>query len=282
MRPLLEHIAPGPDAGVRIFRRIDPAFEFLWHHHPEYELTLITNSFGQRLVGDAIEAYGPGDLVLLGPLLPHTWHSQESGPGPNQAVVAQFRDDAIGPWPEADMIRRLLNRSAGGLSFKGPGIDSLHTAFAALPEARGMARITGLLDVLDQLATDPGIAAVPMSMATTPLEGAALDDRVGRVLARMAAQFTGPMSQAEEAERVGMTPAGFSRLFGRSVGRRFTQILHEMRVAEACRLLRDTPDPITQIALASGFNNLSNFNRVFHRLKGMPPREYRARTAGHL
>lgn len=276
MKPLLEHIDPGPDAGLQLFRREDAAFGFHWHHHRAYELTLITRSAGRRLVGDSVEAYGPGDLVLLGPMLPHTWHSQEATPGPHTAVVAQFHAEAVGPWPEAEPVRRLLSRAACGLRFDGPGVPALRQAFAALPVARGLSRITGLLAVLDRLATDASIERIAMSTAVIPPNDAPLDDRVGEVLRRMAERFTQDISQADEAARLGMTPAGFARLFKRSVGKRFTQTLHELRVAEACRLLRESADPITAVALASGFNNLSNFNRVFHRLKGVTPRAYRA------
>lgn len=276
MKPLLEHIDPGPDAGLQLFRRVDEAFGFSWHHHREYELTLITRSAGRRLVGDSVQAYQAGDLVLLGPMLPHTWHSHRSVPGPHRAVVAQFLAGVVGPWPEAEPVRRLLGHAAVGLRFDGPGVPALRDAFAALPEAHGLARITGLLAVLDGLATDHAVERTPLSATGVSTTDAPLDDRVGRVLRRMAERFTEPVSQAEEAARLGMTPAGFARLFKRSVGKRFTQTLHELRVAEASRLLRETADPVTEIALASGFNNLSNFNRVFHRLKGVTPREYRA------
>lgn len=281
MKPLLEHIDPGPDAGLQLFRRADAAFDFHWHHHRAYELTLIEHSAGRRLVGDSVQAYGPGDLVLLGPLLPHTWHSRGGVAGPHTAVVAQFHEEAVGPWPEAEPVRRLLARSANGLRFDGPGVAGLRSEFAALPEARGLARITGLLGVLDRLATGASIQRIALSTAAIPTHDAPLDKRVGEVLLRMAERFTQPVSQADEAARLGMSPAGFARLFKRSVGKRFTQTLHELRVAEACRLLRETTDPITTIALAAGFNNLSNFNRVFHRLKGVTPRAYRAAGGGH-
>jgi len=276
MKPLLEHIDPGSDAGLQLFRREDESFGFHWHHHRAYELTLIERSAGRRLVGDSVEAYGPGDLVLLGPLLPHTWHSQDGEAGPHTAIVAQFHAEAVGPWPEAEPIRQLLNRAARGIRFDGPGVAELRDVFAALPEERGLARITGLLAVLDHLASDKSTERVALSTATIPANDAPLDARVGEVLGRMAERFTTDLSQADEAARLGMTPAGFARLFKRSVGKRFTQTLHELRVAEACRLLRETAEPITAIALASGFNNLSNFNRVFHRLKGTTPRDYRA------
>jgi len=276
MKPMLEHIDPGPDAGLQLFRRQDSVFKFHWHHHRAYELTLIQQSAGQRLVGDSIEAYGPGDLVLLGPLLPHSWQSHDSTPGPHRAVVAQFHEDAIGPWPEAEPLRRLLGRAKGGFRFDGPGVEAQRDRLAALPEAQGIARITGLLEILDALANEPSIEGVALSRTGVPPTDAPLDDRIGAVLMRMAEQFSEPMSQGHEAARLGMTPAGFARLFKRSVGKRFTQTLHELRIAEACRLLRETADPITTIALGAGFNNLSNFNRVFHRLKSATPRTYRA------
>src|SRR5260370_39848423 len=74
VNPYFEKIAAGPSSFVA-YERSDPAFPFYWHYHPEYELTLIVDSHGQRLVGDSIDDYGSGDLVLLGPNLPHSWRS---------------------------------------------------------------------------------------------------------------------------------------------------------------------------------------------------------------
>jgi quercetin dioxygenase-like cupin family protein len=81
------------------FKRIAPGFPFSWHFHPEYELTLIVSSHGERLVGDGIANYGPGDLVLLGPNVPHSWRSRPF-PGTSaklhRAVVVHFRRDFLG------------------------------------------------------------------------------------------------------------------------------------------------------------------------------------------
>ena len=74
VKPYFEKVAPGSSSFVA-FERRDPDFPFYWHYHPEYELTLIVDSQGQRLVGDGIADYGPGDLVLIGPNVPHSWRS---------------------------------------------------------------------------------------------------------------------------------------------------------------------------------------------------------------
>ena len=98
VKPYFEKVASGPSS-FRAFERNDPEFPFYWHYHPEYELTLITESQGQRLVGDGIADYGPGDLVLIGPNVPHSWRSgpvKSSAAETHRAVVVQFRYDFLG------------------------------------------------------------------------------------------------------------------------------------------------------------------------------------------
>ena len=78
MRPYLEHLPVPPDASWSMLnRRLDEAIPFQWHHHPEFELTLTLNSRGERFIGDHVGSYEPGDLVLVGPNLPHSWASRE-------------------------------------------------------------------------------------------------------------------------------------------------------------------------------------------------------------
>ena len=78
MKPYLEHIASSKEGSWTLFDRRLPAIPFEWHYNSEYELTLTLNSRGQRFVGDSIAPYEDGDLVLIGPKIPHTWCSSES------------------------------------------------------------------------------------------------------------------------------------------------------------------------------------------------------------
>src|SRR6187200_2471673 len=92
-RPYLEKLPTSPDSSlVTLDRRLDAAIPFEWHHHPEYELTLTLNSRGQRFIGDHVGEYDDGDLVLLGPNLPHTWASREAvrNSEPHVALVLWF------------------------------------------------------------------------------------------------------------------------------------------------------------------------------------------------
>ncbi|MDX1683256.1 MAG: cupin domain-containing protein, partial [Phycisphaeraceae bacterium] len=95
MKPQTEKIVLDPQRPFQSFRRREESFPFQWHHHPELELTLILAGRGQRFVGDSVQRFEPGDCVLIGPDLSHTWHV-EPDDGPAEAVVVQFATDLLG------------------------------------------------------------------------------------------------------------------------------------------------------------------------------------------
>jgi len=82
MRAAFEHIEPTAQLSWKLHVRREQRFDFLWHFHREYELTLITKGSGTRLVGDGVQDYVPGDLTLIGPEVPHTYVSQSSSRWP--------------------------------------------------------------------------------------------------------------------------------------------------------------------------------------------------------
>lgn len=241
-----------------------------WHQHPECELTLIESGRGVRQVGDHVGPFGPGDLVLLGPGLPHTWTS-DPGCGRCRAIVAKFPAAAVvGP---GDLgLRRLLARAACGLRFPA--------APAAVAELRAMvrtaapaARLGRLLLALSELDAAGGETLA----AAAPAPASAVDPRLARVLALVHAGADGPLSAGRVARLAGMHPAAFSRWFARRLGTTWVRYLAQVRVALACRLIADQGRDITDAALSAGFASLSSFNRWFRRLRGEAPRSWRRR-----
>ncbi|MBF8193832.1 AraC family ligand binding domain-containing protein, partial [Nonomuraea sp. K274] len=154
MKPRYEQ--PGIPDGTTLssFIRRQEAYDFAWHYHREYELTLITEGTGTRYVGTTVEHYRPGDLVLLGPDLPHTFTSQPYD-GMAEAAVVQFRHDFLGAdffaLPQFRTIAALLSRSARGLRFT-PAPPEVHALLAGLPRLDAAAQTLGLLDALRRLA----------------------------------------------------------------------------------------------------------------------------------
>ncbi|GAA1604081.1 AraC family transcriptional regulator [Kribbella hippodromi] len=287
MKPRYER--PGvPDGSTfTCYVRRERAFGFEWHFHQEYELTLITAGSGTRYVGTIVERYQPGDLVLLGPELPHTYASEppeltepSESSGPTrpfaEASVTQFRHDFLGAGffehPQFRRVAELLARSAQGLWFHDTGVRDL---IAALPRLEPATQTVQLLDILRRLAADT--TATPITgPGYTSAPSTVIRDRVDIVCRELQLRHTEAVTQEEIAALVHMPPTSFSRFFRRALGCTFTEYVNQLRIETACRLLADTALPITEVATRSGYHNLSNFNRRFRELKHLRPTEYRA------
>lgn len=261
-------------------RRLDDAIPFQWHHHPELELTLTLNSVGQRFIGDHVGSYGHGDLVLVGPNLPHTWASRDKlDPAePHVALVLWFRQE----WIEAMMagsvelrpVRDLIARSATGLSFPPEtGLALLHQ-YRAIFDLPPMQRLLGLVAILASLSEDE--TAQPLSgIVPRPTEGSR--SRIDRVLTHLHQHYADPVSLPALAEVAALSVSGLHRLFVKHTRTSIGAYVTGLRIGDACSRLSSTDQPIQHIADAVGYASLANFNRQFRALRGMTPRDYRSR-----
>ena len=279
MKPKYERIEPGAGRALHVLSIGQPAFDAEWHFHPEWELTLILEGEGRRFVADSIEPFEAGDFVLLGPGLPHFWHSR-GGPsaGWARAVVVQFPASfpggALLELPEMRSLRTFFGRARRGLVFEGAHARSAAKALQSLPGLTGHSAVFSLLEILGELA---GSRARRLSgegyIVDASEEGTS---RMGRAYAHLMAQFRDPgLSLGEVAAAAAMSPAAFSRFFKRISGRGLWDFLTELRVDHAASLLRETTDGITRIAMESGFGTLSSFNRHFQKRHRCAPRDYR-------
>ncbi len=276
MQPRIEPLAYPSGSSFFAFERRAKTYPFDWHHHAEYELTYIRTGRGRRFIGDHAGPYLDGELMLIGPWLPHTWASEDRRT--QWAVVYQFPAEWIerltATSAELANLPALLERSRRGLLFRGSVACEVGERLRrALADPSPLSRMTVLLTCLDRLRADA--SAEPL--ATPAFAGAppAIDERIQRVHRYLERHFTEEIRQEDLAGLAGMTCEAFSRFFKRTTGRTFIQHLHELRIGCACRLLQQTDAPILEICYACGFNNLSNFNRIFRRLRGTTPRVYR-------
>lgn len=281
MKPHLEKIVSGSSSFLT-YERKDLEFPFFWHFHPEYELTLILESRGQRLVGEGIADYGPGDLVLLGPNLPHSWRSgpvRSSSGEIHRAIVVQFRADFLGSHffelKEMKSVAHLLRRSSNGLAFghTETGRKVLRRV-AAIPSLAAPKRLLMLLSVLVELAGEKD-AQVLSSSKVRPI--CRLDDqrRIDSICLYLNEHFDEEIDFASFSHRFHMEQAALCRFFKRATGRTMTAYLNELRVGAAAQLLVNTDKSILEICHRVGFGNYSNFNRQFKRIKGFGPRTLR-------
>ncbi len=280
MKPKLEKIEPDPGRALNVLTVEQAAFDAHWHFHPEWELTLILEGEGKRFVADSVEPFGAGDFVLLGPGLPHFWHSRDrSIPGRlSRAVVVHFPSSFPGPGllelPEMRGMRSLFERARRGLLFSGPQARRAAEVFETLPRLSGHHAVLGLVQVLGELVS--GRARQLAGVGYVADSSEAGTSRMGRAYAFLMAEFRNPaLSLNAVAAAAAMSPAAFSRFFKRVSGRGLWEFLTELRVEHAAALLRETGDGVIRIAMESGFGSLSSFNRQFYQRFGCAPRAYR-------
>ena len=279
MRAAFEHIEPTAQLSWKLHVRREQRFDFLWHFHREYELTLITKGSGTRLVGDGVQDYVPGDLTLIGPEVPHTYVSKR-GVNEHEALVVQFRQNFLGRdifrSPEFIEVAAMLERSARGLSFPCDG--RLLNDLVGLPDLDPAFQTLTLLQTLVRLAACTEARPLAGTVYLPALDMAA-EARIDAMVRLLHAEYVRPLSLVEVAAAAHMTPSSTSRFFRRTMGTTITNYLNSLRVDAACRLLRDTDQSVADIASNCGYANLSNFNRRFREQRGMSPREYRLRMA---
>jgi AraC-like DNA-binding protein/quercetin dioxygenase-like cupin family protein len=255
-----------------------PAFEFKWHYHPEYELTLITHGRGKRLVGDSYENFESGDLVLLGPGLPHTWSSNETGKQDASAVVIQFSEDFVSNFlslPEFKRVGDLLASASGGLVFNH---EHLHGELEQLPTLAGVEKITSLFNILQKLSTQKGIRL--SSEYFSAVKGEENENRINKVCQYIQKNASQAITLEHTAALIHLSPSAFCKFFKRATGKTFSDYVNDIRVGNACQLLTESDKAVGDIAYETGFESLTYFNRVFLKKKKVTPRNFRNSVVG--
>jgi AraC-like DNA-binding protein len=284
LRPLLEKVTIAEGTSWTLLnRRLETEIPFQWHHHPEYELTLTLNSRGQRFVGDHIGSYDDGDLVLLGPNLPHTWCSAEKiDPArPHVALVMWFTPEWAEPLAdlltELAPVRTMLRGAGRGLVFSKAIISEVRPAIERMPDLPPDQRLLALMAVLTMLTRDPALVQLASPAADRGPAAPADRPRIDRILAHIHAHYQNEISIPELADIAFLSVSALHRLFRRHTNATVMQYVARLRVGEACSLLIGTERPIAHIAEAVGYSNLANFNRQFRAIKAHTPRAFRAK-----
>lgn len=288
MEPNFETVQADTDSSFRSMRFSCSSFaqDHTWHYHPEFELTWIMRSEGTRFVGDSIEPYAANDLVFIGPNLPHCYHDEPQpaggGAGP-ELIVLQFRPESFGAdflgLPETGQINELFRASKCGLHVRGEASARVRALMMDILEKRGMARLIVLLEILQTLAQGRrelrALASADYHINNDITE--TNRRRIEFIHRHVRENFGRDISQAEIAALIGLTPPAFSRFFRKATGQTFVGFVNILRINEVCRLLMETHECITEIAMSCGYNNIANFNRQFLSLKGMNPTQFRER-----
>jgi len=282
MKPDLEVVEIGKGQSFTAWEHGYPFRTVRWHFHPECEIHYVVATTGHYFVGDFIGDFGPGNLVMTGPNLPHNWVSHVA-PGATvdlRSRVVQFREDFLtrisDVFPEMSAFASVLETSRRGALFSEAVSARAAEILAELIPARGPRRVELFVSLMSTLSADRHLTTLS-SPTYRPDPSGFMSAGVNRALSYINEQLTEPFGENELAACAGLSVGTFSRSFRRHTGMGVVEYVNRLRINLACQLLMNEPDmSVTDICYACGFNNLSNFNRQFLRRKGMPPSRFRA------
>lgn len=267
-----------PDASLRFLRLELQAFRGPHHRHRHYELTWIERGSGVRVVGDCAAPFRDGDLVLLGPQLPHHWTSLHRPSSPSSVVsVVQFEPALLDgrALPELRGAGLALVAAARGLAVGGATHREVTRLLSEMGSADAVQRLALLVTVIGRLARGRRDLT---PIATRPAaQDAHASPRRDAVIDWIQSHLGREITVAAAARQAHVSPAAFSRWFHREVGRTFRDYVNDLRCSAACDRLLRTAAPVSRIAAECGFTTLSNFNLQFRRRYDATPREFRAR-----
>ena len=281
-RRIIHEITPlmGKDV-LYIADRHKKEFTYPIHNHSVYELNFVENAKGvRRIVGDSQEVIGDYDLCLItSPDLEHVWEQNECHSDDIREITVQFdfsmSDDTLfGRNPYAS-ITRMMQEAKKGLSFPLQAIMKVYGMLDTLSSVKdGFYAVQQFLTILYELSRcENARTLASSSYAKVTVE----DDsrRILKVKNFISKNYMDELRLPELASLAGMSSSAFSRFFKLHTGRNISEYIIDLRLGYAARMLVDTAKSISEIGFDCGFNNLSNFNRIFKKKKGCSPSEFR-------
>lgn len=263
-----------------LVERYKESFTYPLHKHEELELTFEENCEGaRRIVGDSIEDLGKYDLVLIGSNLEHTWEQNNCRSSQMREVTIQFSPDLFSEnllhKDHMQSIHQLLERSHNGVAFGMGAVMRIYAKFNEIANAKpGFYRFIKLLEILYELSLEEDFHILASSgfshSKLTPDSR-----RVRKVEEYIDHHFKEEIRLQTVSDIAGMTPTAFSRFFKLRTGRTLSDYIIDIRLGYAARQLVDTTTSVVEICYDSGFNNVSNFNRIFKKRKGCSPTIFR-------
>jgi AraC-like DNA-binding protein len=257
-----------------------------WHYHPEIELVYIEEGTGTQFVGDNIQHFQGGDVLLIGPNLPHYWRCDtqyfENRDGLYAtATVVHFQENFWGDHflqlPENRLLQALLEKAKQGIRLHGVTKETVKPYLSQLLTESGPTRIVVLLHLLAIIAKSTEIEL--LSTINYPTDFNEADtDRINQIYAYSLAHFQRKITLDEIAGVANMNPNSFCRYFKSRSRKSYSQFLLEIRIHHACKLLMESKLSIAQVCYESGFNQFSGFNKYFKQIKGMSPIQYQKLT----
>ncbi len=262
-----------------VFSRTKTEFDFPLHYHEEFEINLIINAKGaKRIIGDHIGEIDDIELVIVGPNLPHCWKTNNCVNKKIIEITIQFHkdlfDEKLLRRNQLYFIKEMFEKAKQGILFSSATTQLVEKRIGELGSKEGFFSVLELMSILNILSTSNDMQLLS-DASFSNVNKSYNSRRVEKVIEYLNQHYDKPITLAEVATIANMTEVSFSRFFKANTGTSFINSLLEIRLGHASRCLIDTNLPIGDIAFNCGFNNISNFNRLFKKRKNCTPKDFR-------
>lgn len=257
-----------------------------YHYHKEYELSFHIENSGTRYIGDSIRRFNSGDLVLVGPNIPHYWHSDDVYyNNPNicaKLVVIHFVYDFAGKSffdsPEMGAAKLLLDKARHGMHIQGKLADEIgHSMIDIANEPEGWRRMVSLISILNKMGEADNYSLLASVGFCNSFYKSRNEMKLTPIYNYIVENYQKELTLTDVADFANMNVSAFCRYFKSVTNKTFSYVLNEIRIGVACRDLINTELSIAEIGFNAGYQNVTYFNRQFLKIKGMTPSEYRMR-----
>jgi AraC-like DNA-binding protein len=264
-----------------VMKMDDIPFKNPWHYHPEYEILYFIDAKGTRFIGDSIENINNGEIILMGPNLPHTTQRDKLYYDINKyckpkMLVVQFDKNFLGQevWNKTEFlpVSELLERAGRGMKFTGRTADAAASMLVKMAEQKGVRKVTQLLCLLEEFAFSDEFSYISSPGFLKLYDET--DDKINQVYEYTINNFREDISLEKIANHVYLSQSAFCRYFKNKTRKTYSQFLAEVRIGYACKLLLQEKLNISEICYECGYKNLSNFNRHFKDIMHITPSEY--------
>lgn len=273
MKDIQQEITPveSDDLFVVLDHR-DAKFDYPIHCHAEYEINLVLHSVGKHIISTREEPFSEVDLVIIAPFVPHVWKGQEEG---NRVITVQFsgkmQDFPMLQLRQFRSIEGFLRRAVPAAKFHLSQDDPLIDEVLALAGAQDFEATLDFLRLLNAMSER---AFTILGDWDTQMRESR-SRRVAKVIEYSKKHLGETIRLSDVSSLVGMSDSAFSHFFKKHTNLSYVSYLNGLRISQACRELESTAMSVSEICWNCGFNNKSNFNRLFLQAKGMTPTDYR-------
>jgi AraC-like DNA-binding protein/uncharacterized RmlC-like cupin family protein len=276
----LEQITLTSEHSFRLLLTPNLNDQYYWHFHPEYEICYVEGASGTRHIGDHISRYEGSDLVFIGPFIPHLNFDYGVRTQCEQVVV-QMKEDFLGKGflelPEMRSIHSLFERSKHALAFFGQTKEIVGSRLKALPGLGPFERLNKLLEIFSLLAESHETEDLCAQPIQDMLDRRNLQ-RLGLLHRLVEERFPESVTTEEAAALINLSIPAFCRYFKKATGLSLTDYSNRYRINQARKFLLMEKN-VTEACFASGFQNLSHFNRTFKKFAGENPSEFRKKIS---